>query len=90
MAAPEGTSAPLKVMKPGELQPSATAYEAAENPEKVSGAALMITAYSLVWLVLFGYLVTIRRRQEVVRGEIRDLAREVKDLSKSEGGSEEG
>ena len=62
-------------------------FVAAEVPEEVPGGPLMIAAYALVWLVLFGYLVSVWRRQLAVREEIRDLAREVKDLGAGRDGS---
>ena len=44
-----------------------------------SGLALMVTAYALIWLVLFGYLWTIGRRQRALEQELRELGGEVRE-----------
>lgn len=60
-------------------------FVAADRPAKVPGGRLMIAAYALVWLVLFGYLFSIWRRLQGVQEEMKELAVEVKSIHGSSG-----
>ena len=57
-----------------------TAFVAAEVPQEVPGGKLLLAAYGLVWAVLFGYLVSVRRRQREVEDEVRELLAEAREL----------
>ena len=60
-------------------------FVAADRPAKVPGGRLMISAYALVWLVLFGYLFSIWRRLQGVQQELKELAGEVKSMRSTSG-----
>ena len=62
-----------------------TGFEAAKTPTKVPGGPLLLTAYALLWAVLFGYLVSIWRRQLTVKDELADLVAEMKAIRKAVG-----
>ena len=65
-----------------------TGFVAAKTPTEVPGGPLLLAAYGLVWLVLFGYLFSVRRRQEEVEEELRDLLGEARALAQGSGGGE--
>lgn len=43
--------------------------------DQLPAAPLLIAAYAIVWLVVFGYLWSIWRRQSAVEHELRELSR---------------
>ena len=51
------------------------------NTEQIAGGPLLIVAYALVWLFLFGYLMRLRRLQKQMDEE---LARLHSELQRSE------
>lgn len=57
-----------------------TGFVAAKTPTTIPGGPLLLTAYGVVWFLLFGYLFSVRRRQVEVEDEMRDLLVEVKAL----------
>lgn len=61
-----------------------TGFVAAKTPTTVPGGPLLMGAYGIVWLVLFGYLYSISRRQREVLDAQRALALEVKALKVDE------
>ncbi len=79
------------VAEPAASPARTTAFVAAKIPTEVPGGPLLLGAYGLVWLVLFGYLFSLRRRQEEVEGELRDLLGEARALAQGAGdGPSEG
>lgn len=60
-----------------------TGFVAAKTPTTIPGGPLLLTAYGVVWTLLFGYLFSVRRRQVEVEDELRDLLGEVKALKAS-------
>ena len=43
--------------------------------DQLPAAPLLIAAYAVVWLIVFGYLWSLWRRQSAVEQEMRELAR---------------
>ena len=73
------------VAEPAASPARTTAFVAAKTPTEVPGGPLLLGAYGLVWLVLFGYLFSLRRRQEEVEHELRDLLGEARALAQGAG-----
>ncbi len=57
-----------------------TGFVAATTPTTIPGGKLLLSAYAIVWMGLFGYLFSVRRRQVEVEDELRDLLGEVREL----------
>ena len=43
--------------------------------DQLPAAPLLITAYAIIWILVFGYLWLIRRRMSVVESELEHLSR---------------
>jgi len=57
-----------------------TGFVAAKTPTTIPGGPLLLSAYAVVWTLLFGYVFSVRRRQQEVEDELRELLGEVKEL----------
>ena len=57
-----------------------TSFVAATTPTTIPGGPLLLSAYAIVWLGLFGYLFSVRRRQVEVEDELRELLVDVRQL----------
>lgn len=79
-AAPEGESA---------AESRAAAFRSMEGPaeESVPGGALMVAAYAVIWLLLFGYLVRLAQLQSRNAAELSRIEGMVRraDTARSEG-----
>lgn len=78
----------------GPDEPATTAGSAAEDPaeeraaqfvgvrgpdaERIPGGTLMLAAYAVVWVLLFGYLMRMRMLQRQTADELRRLGAEIK------------
>ncbi len=52
----------------------ATAFRPVEGgPQLRSGAKLLVTAYSVLWVILMGYIVIVWRQEAALRARIDDL-----------------
>ena len=72
---------PAPAPPPAQASPQrTTGFVAAKTPTTVPGGPLLLGAYAIVWTLLFGYLFSVRRRQQEVEDEMRDLLGEVKEL----------
>jgi len=45
---------------------------------------LLVVAYAIVWLLLFGYLGSVARRQRRVADELEELAGQVRELQEAD------
>jgi len=50
--------------------------------ESVSGGTLLVVAYAVVWALLFFYVVSIYQRQRKLEGEVEELNRRLKSVSR--------
>lgn len=63
---PDGKSALIKKKVSGTYRMTAT-------KEKVSGLNLMVIAYCMIWLIIFGYMFVLRRTQKKMDKDLGDL-----------------
>jgi CcmD family protein len=55
-----------------------TTFQAVQGePEHYSGEALLVSAYAIVWLVLFGWIALVWRKQNALDVRLLDLEREL-------------
>jgi CcmD family protein len=57
----------------GDFQP----YKPGAATEQVSAPLHVVLAYSLIWLVLLGFVASVWRRQRRVEAEIREMRRQL-------------
>jgi CcmD family protein len=64
----------------------ATEFQAVQgNPsEQYSGATLLVTAYAVLWVVIFGWIALVWRKQRALDARLADLER-VLDKAAAEG-----
>lgn len=51
--------------------------------DQLPAAPLLVTAYAFVWLVLFGYVVSVGRRLSLVQHEVQRLESDIKKATRS-------
>lgn len=61
-------------------EPAADALSAAARETSVSGGTLMLVAYMALWLMIFGYLAMIMRRQRALSRDLTALERRMDDI----------
>ncbi len=81
LLAPAGTAG--LALAGGQPQEEFVPLDQVPPEDQLPAAPLLIAAYAIVWLVVFGYLWSIWRRQSAVE-------RELTDLSARAGGGEQG
>ncbi len=68
----------------------ATTFRAMTNePEHYSGTALLVTAYALIWAILFVWLGVMWRKQTKLGTRIRELERAIDTATKHAGAQSE-
>jgi hypothetical protein len=67
----------------------ATTFQAVEgNPtEQYNGAVLMVTAYGVLWVVLFAWIALVWRKQSAIDSRLADLERVI-DRAAAAGGDQ--
>lgn len=58
----------------GDYQP----YKPPASAEQVSAPLFVVLAYSLIWIVLLGFVVSVWRRQDRVMVELEQLERQIR------------
>ncbi|MFU8805365.1 MAG: CcmD family protein [Bradymonadaceae bacterium] len=76
----EEPSEPLRPVLEQQVTPSPTTPTLASQEASVPGGVLLMTAYMILWLLFFGYLIFLMRRQKALTRDLENLERRMDEV----------
>jgi hypothetical protein len=66
----------------------ATSFQAVQGnaAEQYSGATLLVSAYAVLWVVLFAWIALVWRKQSAIAARVGDLERVLEKAAAADGG----